>query len=141
MPPDIDYRLIGINCHVNSRKLAELSDPIFYPDTQNTLADGRLCAAWDLKPGQEVLTHDFTQQKITCIEIETQGARDKNCPIRIPKTFLAPITIKSSAQNIALYIPKPIVVMGDGSSKPSICAMARQSTGWRPVLSLSLIHI
>jgi len=136
MPPDIDYRLIGINCHVNSRKLAELSDPIFYPDTQNTLADGRLCAAWDLKPGQEVLTHDFTQQKITCIEIETQGARDKNCPIRIPKTFLAPITIKSSAQNIALYIPKPIVVMGDGSSKPSICAMARQSTGWRPVLSV-----
>ncbi|MDT2070590.1 MAG: hypothetical protein RMX67_04590 [Planktomarina sp.] len=104
MPPDIDYRLIGFNCHVNSRKLAELSDPIFYPGTQNTLADGRLCAAWDLKPGQEVLTHDFTQQKVTCIEIETQGAQDKNCHIRISKThFGTDHVFILSAEHRTLY--------------------------------------
>ena len=104
MPPDIDYRLIGFNCHVNSRKLAELSDPIFYPGTQNTLADGRLCAAWDLKPGQKVLTHDFTQQKLTCIEIETQGAQDKNCHIRISKThFGTDHVFILSAEHRTLY--------------------------------------
>ena len=31
LQPDTDYRLIGIDCHVNPHKLAELSDPIFYP--------------------------------------------------------------------------------------------------------------
>ena len=104
MPPDIDYRLIGFNCHVNSRKLAELSDPIFYSGTQNTLADGRLCAAWDLKPGQEVLTHDFTQQKVTCIEIETQDAHDKNCHIRISKThFGTDHVFILSAEHRTLY--------------------------------------
>ena len=39
LQPDTDYRLIGINCHVNPHKLAELSDPIFYPGTQIALAD------------------------------------------------------------------------------------------------------
>ena len=40
MRPDTDYRLIGIESQVNPGKLAELSDPIFYPGTQITLADG-----------------------------------------------------------------------------------------------------
>ena len=39
LQPDTDYRLIGIDCHVNPHKLAELSDPIFYPGTQIALAD------------------------------------------------------------------------------------------------------
>ena len=59
MRPDTDYRLIGIESQVNPGKLAELSDPIFYPGTQITLADGRLCAVEDLNPGQKLLTQDF----------------------------------------------------------------------------------
>jgi hypothetical protein len=41
LQPDTDYRLIEIDCHVNPHKLAELSDPIFYPGKQITLADVR----------------------------------------------------------------------------------------------------
>lgn len=104
LQPDTDYRLIGINCHVDPHKLAELSDPIFYPGTQITLADGRQCAAEDLKPGQEVLTHDFAQQNVTCVEIETQRAQGKNRPIRISKShFGTDHDLILSAEHRILY--------------------------------------
>ena len=151
LQPDTDYRLRGVDHHVDPRKLVELHYPIFYPGTQITLADGRQCAAEDLKPGQEVLTHDFAQQKVTCVEIETQRAQGKNRPIRISKSHfgtdhdlilsLAQIMISSSAQNTAFYIPKPMAAMADGSLKPRNYAMVQPSTGLRPVLWNALKYV
>ena len=87
MRPDTDYRLIGIESQVNPGKLAELSDPIFYPGTQITLADGRLCAVEDLKPGQKLLTQDFAEQSVTSVETKTQRTQGKNRPIWISKSY------------------------------------------------------
>lgn len=87
MRPDTDYRLIGIESQVNPGKLAELSDPIFYPGTQITLADGRLCAVEDLKPGQKRLTQDFAEQSVTFVETTTQRTQGKNRPIWISKSY------------------------------------------------------
>ena len=87
MRPDTDYRLIGIESQVNPGKLAELSDPIFYPGTQITLADGRLCAVEDLKPGQKRLTQDFAEQSVTSVETKTQRTQGKNRPIWISKSY------------------------------------------------------
>tara|TARA_B100001059_G_C17809227_1_gene571187 strand:+ start:495 stop:1094 length:600 start_codon:yes stop_codon:yes gene_type:complete len=87
MRPDTDYRLIGIESQVNPGKLAELSDPIFYPGRQITLADGRLCAVEDLKPGQKLLSQDFAEQNVTCIEIKTQRTQGKNRPIWISESY------------------------------------------------------
>ena len=39
LQPDTDYRLIGIDRHVDPAKLVELHDPVFYPGTQITLTD------------------------------------------------------------------------------------------------------
>ena len=87
MRPDTDYRLIGIESQVNPGKLAELSDPIFYPGTQITLADGRLCAVEDLKPGQKLLTQAFAEQSVTFVETTTQRTQGKNRPIWISKSY------------------------------------------------------
>ena len=87
MRPDTDYRLIGIESQVNPGKLAELSDPIFYPGTQITLADGRLCAVEDLKPGQKRLTQDFAEQSVTSVETKTQRTQGKNHPVWISKSY------------------------------------------------------
>ena len=87
MRPDTDYRLIGIESQVNPGKLAELSDPIFYPGTQITLADGRLCAVEDLKPGQKLLTQDLAEQSVTSVETKTQRTQGKNRPIWISKSY------------------------------------------------------
>ena len=86
LQPDTDYRLIGIDRHVDPAKLVELHDPVFYPGTQITLTDGSLCAVEDLKPGQKILTHDFAEQKVSCVEIKTQRAQGKNHPIRISRS-------------------------------------------------------
>ena len=51
LQPDTDYRLIGIDRHVDPAKLVELHDPVFYSGTQITLTDGSLCAVEDLKAG------------------------------------------------------------------------------------------
>jgi hypothetical protein len=53
LQPDTDYRLIGVDHHVDPRKLVELHDPIFYPGTQITLTDGSLSPAEGLKPGKK----------------------------------------------------------------------------------------
>ena len=51
LQPDTNYRLIGIDRHVDPDKLVELHDPVFYSGTQITLTDGSLCAVEDLKAG------------------------------------------------------------------------------------------
>jgi len=86
LQPDTDYRLIGIDRHVDPAKLVELHDPVFYPGTQITLTDGSLCAVEDLTAGQKILTHDFAEQKVSCVEIKTQRAQGKNQPVRISKS-------------------------------------------------------
>jgi hypothetical protein len=86
LQPDTDYRLIGIDRHVDPAKLFELHDPVFYPGTQITLTDGSLCAVEDLTAGQKILTHDFAEQKVSCVEIKTQRAQGKNQPVRISKS-------------------------------------------------------
>jgi hypothetical protein len=87
MRPDTDYRLIGIESQVNPGKLAELSDPIFYPGAQITLADGLLCAAENLKPGQKLLSQDFAEQNVICVKIKTQRTQGKIRPIWISKSY------------------------------------------------------
>jgi len=67
--------------------LAELSYPIFYPGTQITLADRRLCAVEDLKPRQKLLTQDFAEQNVTGVEIKTQRKQGENRPIWIAKSY------------------------------------------------------
>jgi hypothetical protein len=86
LKPDTDYRLIGIDRHVDPAKLVELHDPVFYPGTQITLTNGSPCAVEDLTPGQKILTHDFAEQKVSCVEIKTQRTQGKNRPIRISKS-------------------------------------------------------
>ena len=112
LQPDTDYRLIGIDRHVDPAKLVELHDPVFYPGTQITLTDGSLCAVEDLTPGQKILTHDFAEQKVSCVEIKTQRAQGKNRPLGSQSPILAQTRISSSAQNITFYIPKPMAAYG-----------------------------
>ena len=107
MRPDTDYRLIGIESQVNPGKLAELSDPIFYPGTQITLADGRLCAVEDLNPGQKLLTQDFAEQSVTFVETTTQRTQGKNRPIWISKSYFGTDhDLILSAEHQILY-PQP----------------------------------
>ena len=86
LQPDTDYRLIGIDRHVDPAKLVELHDPVFILARKLTLTAGSLCAVEDLTPGQKILTHDFAEQKVSCVEIKTQRAQGKNRPIRISKS-------------------------------------------------------
>ena len=104
MQPDTDYRLICIEHQIDPGKLADLGDPIFYPGTQITLADGSLRAVEDLKPGQAVLTHDFAQQRVTCVETKIQRAQGKNRPVRISKShFGTEQDLIISAEHNILY--------------------------------------
>ena len=124
LQPDTDYRLIGIDRHVDPAKLVELDDPIFYPGTQITLTDGSLCAVEDLTPGQKFSPMISLSKKCLALRSKPNVRRVRTVRLGSQSPILAPIRISSSAQNIAFYVPKPMAAMGDGSSKPKTCAMA-----------------
>lgn len=88
LEPRTDYRLVGIDRHSATSRLAEVACASFVRGTRITLADGEQRAVEELRVGDRVLTRDDGPQPIRWIGQRTLRAAGAFAPILIRKGAL-----------------------------------------------------
>lgn len=86
--PAVDYRLVGIDRHTATRRLAEASSVSLTRGTRITMADGQQRPIEELKVGDRVLTRDDGAQSIRWIGQTTLRADGAFAPVLIRKGAL-----------------------------------------------------
>lgn len=88
MSPQTAYRLVGVDRHTATSRLAEAACVSFTRGTHITLATGQLVPIEDLKVGDKVLTRDDGPQEIQWINETTLRAVGSFAPVFIKKGAL-----------------------------------------------------
>ncbi len=84
----IDYRLVGLDRHAGTTRLAEAASSSFLRGTRITMATGAQVAVEDLRPGDRVLTRDDGPQPLRWIGQTTLRASGAFAPVLIRKGAL-----------------------------------------------------
>lgn len=88
LAPRTDYRLVGLDRHAATTRLAEIACTSFSRGTHITLASGAQVPVEDLRPGDRVLTRDDGPQPIRWIGMTTLRAVGAFAPVVIRKGVL-----------------------------------------------------
>ncbi|MBW7921219.1 MAG: Hint domain-containing protein [Rubellimicrobium sp.] len=88
LAPRIDYRLVGLDRHAGTMRLAEAASSSFLRGTRITLATGAQVAVEDLRPGDRILTRDSGPRPLRWIGQTTLRATGAFAPVLIRKGAL-----------------------------------------------------
>lgn len=86
--PQVDYRLVGVERHIATRRFAQAGCGSFASGTRITMGDGRLCPVETLAPGDLILTRDSGKQPLRWIGKTTLRASGSFAPVVIAKGAL-----------------------------------------------------
>lgn len=86
--PQMDYRLVGVERHIATRRFAQAGCGSFASGTRITMGDGRLVPVEDLTRGDLILTRDNGKQPLRWIGKTTLRASGSFAPVVIAKGAL-----------------------------------------------------